>query len=575
MTDTLATGQETETATETGALSTQPARPAKPLGSKLTELMRYWWRQLTSMRTALVLLFLLALAAVPGSLLPQRSLSQTNVAGYFQQHPDLAPVLDRLGFFDVFASPWFAAVYLLLFVSLGGCLVPRIRLHYKALRALPPAAPRRLDRLPESARGEVAADDETPVDELADRVEALLRKRRWRVVRREERDGAIAVAAEKGYLRETGNLLFHVSLVALLGGLAVGRLFGYEGSVIVEQGRGFCNTVQAYDTFRGGTLVSGSDMTPLCVDLNDFDTKYESDLTPAQYDAAISYNRDLGAPAQTYDLQVNSPLRVDGVRVYLTGHGYSPVFTVKLPSGRTYTDVSAPFLPTDQTTLASQGALKLPDTNEPGKQLALEGFLVPTAVDSGGGVLTSVDPRLNDPAVAIVAYQGLLGLDTGNPQSVYAIDERQLQLGVLERVGSANLGIDQTLTLDDGTEITFTGVKQWAALQVSRDPGQLTVLVAAGLVILGLVISLRVRRRRMWVRITPGGPAAAGAAPDDPSGPARRTVIEVGGLARTDSTAFGTEFAGIAGKIVPEAPARAWPAAGEAIKASPQTSQKG
>src|SRR6266487_1595780 len=90
-------------------------------------LARRSWRQLTSMRTALILLFLLAVAAVPGSVLPQRNVSAEKVTAWFGTHPRLAPLLDRLGGFDVFASPWFSAIYLLLFVSLVGCLVPRLR----------------------------------------------------------------------------------------------------------------------------------------------------------------------------------------------------------------------------------------------------------------------------------------------------------------------------------------------------------------------------------------------------------------------------------------------------------------
>ena len=89
------------------------------------------------MRIALVLLFLLALGALPGALLPQRSLNQGLVDQYFTDHPTLAPLLDRLGFFDVFAAPWFAAVYLLLMISLVGCVLPRALEHAKALRAAP------------------------------------------------------------------------------------------------------------------------------------------------------------------------------------------------------------------------------------------------------------------------------------------------------------------------------------------------------------------------------------------------------------------------------------------------------
>jgi len=158
-----------------------PPPPARPsAGRRVTARLLGWWRRLTAMRTAIVLLFLLALAAVPGSLLPQRSLSQTNVRQYFADHPGLAPVLDRLYLFDVFSSPWFAAVYLLLFISLIGCVVPRAVEHARALRAAPPPAPRNLLRLPDS--GEVA----TPLAPVAslDVVEEELRVRRYRVVRR-------------------------------------------------------------------------------------------------------------------------------------------------------------------------------------------------------------------------------------------------------------------------------------------------------------------------------------------------------------------------------------------------------
>ncbi|MCW2606268.1 MAG: ResB family protein, partial [Frankiales bacterium] len=98
------------------ALTTQPQEVGLPVRGSALAPFRRAWRQLTSMRTALLLLFLLALGSVPGGFLPQRSLGPANVEQYLQDHPTLGPVLDRLSLFDVFASPWFAAVYLLLFV---------------------------------------------------------------------------------------------------------------------------------------------------------------------------------------------------------------------------------------------------------------------------------------------------------------------------------------------------------------------------------------------------------------------------------------------------------------------------
>src|SRR5215212_3255040 len=128
-----------------------PDPPRAPLA-----LLRNTWRGLTSMRTALVLLFLLALAALPGALLPQRSLNQRLVTQYFADHPTLAPLLDRLQFFGVFAAPWFAAVYLLLMVSLVGCLLPRTVEQLRGLRTPPVVTPRNLARLPHAAQRSVA-----------------------------------------------------------------------------------------------------------------------------------------------------------------------------------------------------------------------------------------------------------------------------------------------------------------------------------------------------------------------------------------------------------------------------------
>ncbi len=216
-------------------LSTQPTPPEsapRPRRRALAPLIRAW-RRLTSMRTALVLLFLLALAAVPGSLLPQRPLNPTKVDTYLAQHPSLGPLFDRLSLFNVFAAPWFAAIYLLLFISLIGCLIPRIRLHTRALRAAPPRAPRHLGRLPESTSYATDGDPSA----IAEDARAALRGDRWRVVTREEPGGVVTISAEKGYLRETGNLVFHVALTALLVAVAIGKLWGYSGSVLVQGGR--------------------------------------------------------------------------------------------------------------------------------------------------------------------------------------------------------------------------------------------------------------------------------------------------------------------------------------------------
>src|SRR6201982_290975 len=126
-----------------------PSSPGAAFG--LADWLKWLWRQLTSMRIALILLFLLALASVPGSMLPQQGGNPAGVQQYYSSHPALAAWLNRFGLFNVFAAPWFAAIYLLLFGSLVGCVVPRTFRLAGSARTLPPRAPRHLARPPHSA----------------------------------------------------------------------------------------------------------------------------------------------------------------------------------------------------------------------------------------------------------------------------------------------------------------------------------------------------------------------------------------------------------------------------------------
>jgi len=244
------------------AAPAQPPAPRRP--NRALALLRNSWRQLTSMRTALILLFLLAVAAIPGSVLPQRGVNPEDVDAYFRENPDLAAALDRVGAFEVFASVWFSAIYLLLFTSLVGCIVPRLRDHVRALRAAPPAAPKRLDRLPQHAVIEGYAGD-------AQTIAAVLRRRRWRV-----RVDGDEVSAEKGYLKESGNLLFHFSLIAVLIGVAAGSWYGWSGNRLLVAGEenAFCNTRQQYAEAKLGPQVSSADLPPFCLTLTDFDARF-------------------------------------------------------------------------------------------------------------------------------------------------------------------------------------------------------------------------------------------------------------------------------------------------------------
>ncbi|MEX3504152.1 cytochrome c biogenesis protein ResB [Corynebacterium sp. LK2510] len=519
--------------------------------------LRRTWHWLTSMRTALALLFLLALASIPGALLPQRSVSATLVDDFLAANPTMGPIYDRLELFDVFGSTWFIAIVTMLMISLIGCIIPRSIDHWRAYRAKPTRAPKYLARMPMHAEGVV---DGGLVD-VEKRVRGQLK--RWHVAAYEpgeDRAGVYSLSAEKGYTRELMNLLFHIGLVGMIVAFTAGRMIYYEGQVIVvtnseseyavpvEQSREFCNTSPAnFDIFRAGPLFDGTGLTPFCFEAHTFEADYLNNGQANEFRSAISYTDDLTTDRSEWEdttLRVNHPLRISGDRVYLQGHGFAPQITVTWPNGESRTQLLQ-FRPTDVQNFLSSGVMRFdppagmyPDLTERREnQIAVEGVFAPTAQWTGpnADMLQSSFPSMTDPAMAVDVYQGDAGLDTGRPQNIFVLDQSLIADGRLQKIDRVNLTPGQDVTLDNGVSIRFDGAAEFANYQISRDPTQLWSLATTLLMLGALIGSLTIKRRRIWVRLSPvdGG-----------------THVELAGLARTDRAGWGAEFEEIADRIL-------------------------
>ncbi|WP_440711583.1 cytochrome c biogenesis protein ResB [Herbiconiux sp. YIM B11900] len=488
--------------------------------------LRFFWRQLTSMRTALFLLLLLALAAVPGSLVPQRAADPNGVTQYFVDNPDLAPVLDKVQAFDVYTSVWFSSIYLLLFVSLIGCVVPRTKHHFDALRAKPPRTPARLSRLAgfttrdivgtaEAASGSGASSVASPVSaaSVVDSARVLLKRQRYRTVvftGVDKKTGleTASVSAERGYLRETGNLVFHGALVGILLTVGIGGGFGYSGQRVVVEGQTFVNTLLAYDSFNPGRFFSDDQLSPYSITLDSFSATYETESLkafgqPLDYTAAVTTTQADGT-ASAEDIKVNSPLKIGGTDVYLLGNGYAPTITVRDTEGNVVFTDSVPFLPQDAN-LTSLGVVKVPDGLA--DQLGMIGFFYPTQSQSASGAYFSTFPDLEYPVLTLNVYDGDLGLDGGVPASVYSLDtDKMNQLtGGATGVDSIELKPGETASLPNGLgTVSLDGVKRFASFDVHHDATQTWMLLFAILVLGGLLTSLFIPRRRVWVKATTG-----------------------------------------------------------------------
>jgi cytochrome c biogenesis protein len=439
--------------------------------------LRWGWRQLTSMRTALILLLLLGVAAIPGSLFPQRTQNPMQVRQYFLDNPSLAPWLDRLKLFEVFSSPWFSAIYLLLFISLIGCVLPRSIDHAKNIFAQPPLTPKFLDRMEHFT--EIKKVD-------LDLVEKYLRKKHYRI-RREDN----SISAEKGYLREYGNLLFHLSLVMILIAVGIGSLLGMRGDSILNVGERFVNTPTSYDSLGFGKYQSESTLKPFSITVNDFQAKYDpATNAPLDYTLNVTVANPYGTAERKEIIKVNQPLSIGSTNIYLQANGYAPTVIVRDKSGKLIFDGPTTFLPQDGN-LTSIGSIKVPDMSP---QIGFVSSFLPTADrDEIRGGFSSY-PEVLDPRLLLAVWKGDLGLNTGVPQSVYRIDTSKM-----ERIGLKALVLNETYDFGEGS-ITFTGWKSWVNLQVVDDPGKSFALLGAILAILGLLTSLFTRQRRVWVK---------------------------------------------------------------------------
>jgi len=531
--------------------------------------MRWIWTQITSMRTALFLLMLLAIAAVPGSLVPQRSSDPNGVDQFRANNPDVSAFLDAVQGFDVYFSPWFSSIYLLLFISLVGCIIPRVKHHLVALGAKPPPTPLRLSRLPGFTTRTIplGAIDAAglPVTRASaiDAARSVLRKAGYRTVVCDESD-TLSVSAERGYLRETGNLVFHGALVGILIAVGFGGGFGYNGQRVVVEGETFVNALTNYDSFNPGRFFRPETLAPFALTLDSLSVEYEYTRgkafgQPIDF-TARAMQRSQDGHVRPALIKVNDPLAIGGANVYLLGNGYAPTITVRRPDGTAVFSGSVPFLPQDAN-LTSLGVVKIPDGLA--EQVGMIGFFYPTAQKLPSGAFASSFPDLVNPLLTLTVYAGDLGLNSGAASSVYSLKvdklaslaggpsgTKALELRPGETVDlPSGLG---TVTLENHATVAPVGdgnpaqgtanrsdnsgysgsVPRFASLDVRSDPATGWVLFFAILVLGGLLTSLFVPRRRVWVKLREGANGAID--------------VEYAGLARGDDPGLVSAVAAIA-----------------------------
>jgi len=494
------------------------------------------------MRTALVLLLLLALASIAGTLVPQIPNSPERVAQFIDAHELLGAFYLRAGLFDVFGAWWFGLITALLFTSLVACLLPRSRAHLRAMRQRPVQA-RELDAMPLVREVTVLA----PPEAAAEAAARVLRRRRFRVAVE-----GTAVAAEKGALREAGSLIFHWAFVLVLIGAIVGKGTGYTGRAAIVEGQTWTDASLNYDPthLRLGRYFDGS-FSGLGLRLTDYRDAWDPRTAlPRTFESHLDLLDEQGATVGTAVASVNHPVRYGPLRIFQYGFGWAPALQAS-KDGTVIAD--GPVLMSQETAPAGRsqlsqpwtGFLKLPEVR-PQTDMAVDlelwpdgrGFLFPgmPMFDANAPLIRYRiwEGKLLDPSKASldtrfmhVTHQGFMWMD-----SVVDLDRGCIAGGPAsgQVTGAAcPEGVDPALTL------SFTALPHYSVLQVSKDVGVPIVLGAAILIVLGLLAALYTSRRKLWVRA-------------DADGEGSRLIF--GGLALQRRAQFEGEFARAADAVV-------------------------
>lgn len=467
------------------------------------------------MRTAIVLLLMMAIAAIPGSIFPQRSADPNGVIQYQTENPDLFGVLDWFKLFDVYSSPWFSAIYILLFISLIGCIIPRTKHHVKALRAKPPRTPARLSRLADYREDLFEAPDAPAVsaEQAIDVATGQLKSAGYRVERFDSK-GTFSVSAERGYARESGNLLFHISLLGILVTVGFGGAMSYTGQGVIREGETFVNSALSYTSLTKGPFVAADRFSAYAMKLDSFDVTYHDTGQAGDFSANLDVRRP-GEESEKKSIQVNHPLNYEGDRIFLMGNGYAPTITVRNADGDVVFTDDVIFL-SQNNEMMSLGVVKVTDGMP--EQLGMRGLFYPTVLQPESGAYVSKFPDLLSPMLTLDVWAGDLGVDGGTPQNVYQLNTDGMELLTGRNsdsgVESIELRPGETADLPNGlgtvtfeskapgnAEGDYTGtVDRYVSLSIHHDPTTTWVLVFAILTLAGLGLALFVPRRRLWVK---------------------------------------------------------------------------
>jgi cytochrome c biogenesis protein len=413
------------------------------------------FRRLTSMRFALVLLFVLALLTLAGTLLAQAPAQVKGNPGAYAEwlgevrsrYGGWTGVLDKLGFFSVFSSIWFRGTLLLLSASVLSCSARRApRLWKTATRPRMVMTKAFFERAPHRATIASEADPGTTLTSLR----AAFRSHHFRTAVKRDGDD-VHVCADRFRWAPFGRIVAHVSFVVIIAGAVLTATGGFRD--------------EAFAVPVGGKKNVGHG-TGMTVEAKSFADSYYTSGEPSDYASKVVLYKG-GTPVRTQEIRVNHPMRYGGVTFYQSFFGPTVVMEAKTPDGKVVFNRGVPLLFSSRDEKHSVGRFQLPRQD-------LTVFVV--SPQSG-----EVDPRIGAGQAQLEIYRS----STDTPAGIKVLTQ----------------GRPATVA---GVDFTFVREREFTGLIVAHDPGSTLVWIGATLLVLGMFVVFSFPHRRVRAVIRPG-----------------------------------------------------------------------
>ena len=366
---------------------------------------------------------------------------------YFNSYaPPIARAILRLGFDNIYHSPWYVGIIGLILLSLAVCTFKRV-----IPARLPALRPVKVDAIPLNAAVEVRGS----VVEVRARIESFFRERGWQV-RNRDFGGVEWTFADRFNWARRGVLVAHLGFVIIAAGTTIYWARGFSGETTIL-------THQSAEIPQTHAVIRLNDFA---YTIKPISTKSGIVYQPIDYVSHVTVTGNDGV-SKNETIRVNQPINIDGTLYYQSSYGFGAAFTVT-HDGKLVDSIS-------NRAILEGEALQLPGTQ---RSIVYDRF-VPT-VDPQTGQ-PGPDPRVNNPAVELT-------LVDGNATE-----------------GTALLPLRTSADLGGGWRITPSRYQLYTGLQYRYDPGVALVGIGAFVLLAGLVISFYFLPARLYVRVDDAG----------------------------------------------------------------------